>query len=114
MSGIAALPGRGPWQRFIIRFRAGSAPERDPEAAQQWLQRRDHGAGAAGGRTPFRLEWQRRLGVGADLVVADRALDRSDAGWLLAALAAEPEVEYVEVDALMQALAQPAGPQRQP
>ena len=111
MIGTAALPGQGPWQRFIIKFRAGSAPARDPEAAREWLQRRGRGSGMAGGEGSelSRLAWQRRLGVGADLVLADRALDRDEAGRLLEALAAESDVEYVEVDAMMQAFTQPGG-----
>jgi len=115
MTGTAALPGQGPWQRFIIKFRAGSVPARDPEAAREWLQR-DRGSGMAGdgGGEALRLAWQRRLGVGADLVLADHALDRDEAGRLLEVLAAEPEVEYVEVDAMMQASTHRGGASRRP
>ncbi|MGO1892951.1 MAG: hypothetical protein ACTH0Y_07205 [Luteimonas sp.] len=115
MTGIAALPGQGPWQRFIMKFRAGSTPARDPDSAREWLQRRSVGSGTTdeGGKA-LQLAWQRRLGTGADLVLADRALDRDAAGRLLEVLAAEPEVEYVEADAMMQAFTQPAGPPARP
>lgn len=106
MSGTNALPGQGPWQRFIIKFRPGSAPGRDPAAADGWLRRLDR----TGGGVAPRLEWQRRLGVGADLFVASPPLGREQAQRLLDALAAEPDVEYAEPDALMQAFAPRGNP----
>ena len=48
---------------------------------------------------PCRKPW-RRLAVGADVVRADAKLDRAEAETLMRKLAADPNVEYVEVDRL--------------
>ncbi|MGY0634251.1 hypothetical protein [Luteimonas sp. A478] len=108
------LDGEGPWQQFIIKYRPDSAPGRDPHAAQARLENPDYPAGAGAGADANhslpRLEWKRRLGVGADLFVADRPLDRDEARRLFDALAADPEVQYVEAETMMHAL--PVQPQR--
>ncbi|NZA26667.1 hypothetical protein H0E84_09740 [Luteimonas sp. SJ-92] len=102
---VGELPGPGPYQRFIVKYRSDSAPGRDPRAVQSRLDR----AVAASGLmlsdedTPLALQWQRRLAVQADVLQAERPLDRAEARRLLEALAADPDVEYVEVDALMRA-----------
>ncbi|MGY0560068.1 hypothetical protein ACW7G2_05040 [Luteimonas sp. A277] len=106
------LDGDGPWQRFIIKYRPDSAPGQDPEKARARLESPDYPASADGDvdRSVPRLQWQRRLGVGADLFMTGQPLDRSDAQRLLEALAQDPEVQYVEAETMMHAL--PARPQR--
>lgn len=102
------LPGEGPWQRFIIKYRGGSEPGRDTREVQARLDRA--AAGVAGDdASDLRLSWLRRLGIGADVFKADRPLDRTAARQLMEALAADPEVEYLEVDAVMRAYPQPGG-----
>lgn len=97
------LPGDGPYRRFIVKYRAASAPGRDAEAVQARLDRAVAATGLtrAGGATPLSLTWQRRLAVQADVLQADRPLEREEARRLLRQLAADPDVEYVEVDAMM-------------
>ena len=106
------LDGDGPWQRFIVKYNPDSAPGRDPEQARARLESTNYPGSVAGsGDGPFpQLQWQRRLGVGADLFMTAQALDRRDAQRLLKALASDPEVEYVEAETMMHAL--PAQPQR--
>lgn len=84
----------------------GSASSSSSGPADGWLRRLDR----TGGGVAPRLEWQRRLGVGADLFVASPPLGREQAQRLLDALAAEPDVEYAEPDALMQAFAPRGNP----
>ena len=60
--------------------------------------------------TRARPAHMRRLAVGADVVRADRKLDRVEAETLMRQLAADPNVEYVEVDRLLQALLTPNDP----
>ena len=106
------LPGEGSWKRFIIKYRDRSQPGRDPRLVQARLEQaatvvaRDAASG-------LRLSWKNRLGIGADVFQADRLLDRAEAKRLMEILAADPDLEYVEVDALMQAYPQSAGPHRQ-
>lgn len=103
------LPGDGPWQRFIVKFRPGSEPAREPDAARERVRRMDLGTGQGTG-----LAWVRRLGVGADLFVAAEPLQRDVAEQLLQALAADPDVEYAEAEMMMKALDGASGPQGPP
>lgn len=93
------LSGDGPWQRFIVKYRAGSAPRETRDVVADRLASTVGRAGLDGAVV---VRWERRLGVGADLVMTDRPLDREHAQRLLDAFAADPEVEYVEPDAMMQ------------
>lgn len=90
--------GSGPFQRFIVQYRADSAPGRDKAQVPERL-----GRTAATLATPARpvLSWQRRLAVGADLFTSDRPLDRGEAKALMRAFGADPDVEYIEVDKRM-------------
>ncbi|WP_024891264.1 hypothetical protein [Luteimonas huabeiensis] len=103
-----ALPGQGPWQRFIVKYRDDSAPGRDPAAVPERLRRTAEATGLASRAGAPALRWERRLGVRADLIVAEPALDRAQAQRLLRELAAEPDVQYAEPDAPMQAGPGPA------
>ncbi|MFZ7096608.1 hypothetical protein ACOPJQ_00570 [Luteimonas dalianensis] len=102
------LPGDGPWQRFIIKYRGDSEPGRDTRQVQARLDRAA-AAVAQGDAGGLRLSWLRRLGIGADVFKADRPLQRAAARRLMQALAADPDLEYLEVDGLMQAYPQPGG-----
>lgn len=93
-----ALEGDGPWQRFIVKFSGDSAPGRDAAAVQSRL---DAAAKAIGANDAVTVQWQRRMGVGADVVVASEPLDRAHAQRLLERLEADPDVEYAEVDGMM-------------
>lgn len=104
-SPTAVLSGAGPWQRFIVKYRAGSAPRETRDVLAGRLASTLGRAGLDGDVT---VRWERRLGVGADLVVADRPLDRERAQRLLAAFVSDPDVEYAEPDAMMQHM--PAAP----
>lgn len=100
------LPGGGPWQRFIIKFRQDSGPGRDQGQVQTALDRvaaRLDPDGAYG----LRLAWERRLGIGADVFQADRPLQQAEARRLMETLSADPDVEYLEVDAVMRAFTPP-------
>ena len=102
------LPGAGPWQRFIIKYRGDSEPGRDTREVQARL---DRAAAGVAGDDPgdLRLSWLRRLGIGADVFKAERPLGRAAARQLMETLAADPDLEYVEVDAVMRAYPQPGG-----
>jgi serine protease len=102
--------GAGPFQRFIVRYRDGS----DPARAQGQVPARLARTAAAAKLSPAPvLRWQRRLAVQADVFVVDRPLDRDEAATLMHAFAADPDVEYIEVDQMMGIGPQPQAPMRE-
>ncbi|WP_407354254.1 hypothetical protein [Luteimonas sp. R10] len=109
---VGELPGPGPYQRFIVKYRSDSVPGRDPGKVQARLDRAAASSGlSAGDGAPQAVSWQRRLAVQADVFKTDRPLGREQALRLMRRLAADPDVEYVEVDAMM-GVAPERGPQR--
>lgn len=99
---LSALPAQDSFERFIVQYKPGSTERRDAEALQRSLARVAQGAPAAGQRA-FGLKRTRRLGIGFDLVAADRPLDRVEAEQLMRRLAEDPAVATVEVDARVRA-----------
>ena len=104
------LAGAGPFQRFIVRYRAGSDAAREQDQVPARLART--AAAAKLSPTPA-LRWQRRLAVQADVFVVDRPLDRAAAAALMRAFAADPDVESIEVDRMMGIGPQPQAPMRE-
>lgn len=100
---VGNLPGAGPYQQFIVKYREGSEPQSNEDAVQARLDAtavRSAVAGAGAGGT-IRLAWQRRLSVAADVFKAERPLDRVEAARLMQQFAADPAVEYIEVDGIV-------------
>jgi serine protease len=93
--------------KFIVKYREGSAERLNPASLQRSLD-----AAATRGRAGRALSVThlRRLAVGAEVIRADRKLDRVEAESLMRELAADPNVEYVEVDRLLQAALNPNDP----
>lgn len=97
---IGDLSGEGPYQRFIVKYRDGSAAAQSPAAARAQLDASADASGldgAAAGQS-LQLDWQRRLAVGADVFTASRPLDRQEATALMAQFGSDPQVEYIEID----------------
>lgn len=92
------------YDRFIVKYRDGSAERANVANVKPALTRA--AATPVGGKA-VALDHVRRLAVGADVVKASRKLDRVEAAQLMRQIAADPNVEYVEVDALMQPLMTP-------
>ena len=86
------------FDRFIVKYRAGTTA-----AAQQ-----DNLARAAKANAKaLSVSRMRSLSVGGEVVETNRALDRVEAEGLMRQIAADPNVEYVEVDRMMKALMTP-------
>ncbi|UTW07822.1 S8 family peptidase [Pseudomonas benzenivorans] len=83
------------YDRFIVKYRSGSREQASSSMRSQALNQ-------AGQRRGLSVRHLRRTSVGADVIKAARKLDRAEASALLLELAANPSVEYVEVDALLQ------------
>ncbi|MCE7032209.1 S8 family serine peptidase [Lysobacter sp. GX 14042] len=84
--------------RFIVKYREGSPQRSSDSALQQSLQTAGRASlqGSALG-----LQKLRRTATGAEVLQTARKLDRADAEALMRRLAADPAVEYVEVDQKM-------------
>lgn len=79
---------------FIVTYREGSASKANALNQQRTL---NQAASRVFGRTkPLTLKRERTLGIGAELVVTNRALDRVDAESLMRQIAVNPDVEYIE------------------
>jgi serine protease len=86
------------FDRFIVKYRAGTSA-----AAQQ----KNLANAAQGNARALSVGRLRTLSVGGEVVQTNRALDRVEAESLMRQIAADPNVEYVEVDRLMQPLMTP-------
>ncbi|PJK00650.1 hypothetical protein CO641_01340 [Lysobacteraceae bacterium NML91-0213] len=97
------------WHRFIVKYHPHTDAGQDAAAVLPRLARiaNDAGLQPQGAQPPLR--WERRLGVGADLVVAEPPLDHASAQRLLRTLAKDPDIEYAEPDGMMQ---RAPGPER--
>jgi len=102
---LSGLDERGGNDRFIVRYRDGSAPRGDATALRSRL-----GTAASGAGRGTQLQALRRMANGADVVRASRKLDRVEAEALMRGLASNPDVEYVEVDARLHAAMTPNDP----
>ena len=93
------------YDRFIVKYRDGSAPDRLPTERARALGR---AVGPGVGGRPLDVAHMRRLSVGGDLIRASRKLDHVEAAQLMRQLASDPNVEYVEVDQMMKAILTPS------
>ncbi len=107
--------------RFIVKYRTGSA-ERTQAAARdrslaaaagrmQTQLRASGAAGAASAKSTLRVDTLRAIArSGMHVVKASRRLSRSEAETLMRSIAADPNVEYVAVDAMLKPAALPNDP----
>lgn len=98
MAGRDTHRPAGVLQRFIIRFVDEGLPDADSAGLRQRLGEIAAEAGVSS------LEWQRRLGVGADLVITAEPLHAAAADRLLRAANARADVVYAEADTMAGAL----------
>ncbi len=121
LAGRADLDGlqsAGSFDQFIVKYRAG-APERTDaalrarglDAVARSVTVRSQALRSTGAQAgALRIAHQRRLAMGADVIRVDRSLDRVDSETLMRQLAADPSVEYVEVDRINRPLLTPNDP----
>lgn len=106
LGGLQSAPTH---DRFIVKYRDGSAARASTAAVDSAL-RSSAARIAVGGGEQLRVEHLRRMTHGADVVRTSRKLDRADAESLMRQIAADPDVEFVEVDKLNQAFWTPNDP----
>jgi len=97
LSGLSSAPTH---QRFIVKYRDGSAPLAGRTALARSLQAASAGLVVGQGRA-VGLQEVRRLAIGPTVIRSDTPLDAAQAELLMRKLAADPSVEYVEVDQIM-------------
>ncbi len=106
---LSGLESAKQFDRFIVKYRAGTPETSDAGVRQASLDRaatrmendlRPRGATSAPVAN-WSLRHLRRMSLGADVVVATRKLDRREATTLIRELAADPDVEYVEPDRIL-------------
>ncbi|HEY0333965.1 MAG TPA: S8 family peptidase [Stenotrophomonas sp.] len=105
-------------QRFIVKYRDGSAERLQPASRQRGLDaaaeraRLQMGPAVAAqrGTATLQVSTLRATAGGRHVVRASRRLDRTQAEALMRAIAADPDVEYVGVDRLMHPTAMPNDP----
>lgn len=90
--------------RFIVKYKSGSAEGRSASSVQPMLDR------LAGG-LPSRPHHSRRMGIGADVIITERKLSAREAKAFMRAIAADPDVEYVEPDRVMSVQMVPNDPE---
>ena len=94
----AGLQSEASNDRFIIKYKDGSAPTTNAAALNRSL---NAAASATLHGKALGLKRLRRTALGSEVLVTDKKLGRSDAEALMRQLAADPNVEYVEVDRLL-------------
>ena len=98
---VGELQGDGPYQQFIVKYRDGSAPASQEASVKARLDRTAGSSGLKSGAGAVRLEHKLRLSVAADVFRADRPLSKAEAQKLMQAFAADPDVEYIEIDGIV-------------
>ncbi len=96
---VSGLQSAQQFDRFIVKYRDGSAEQADAARVTTSLKSaaRAVPAGRAG---VLQVQSLRRMSLGADVVKSSRKLDSAEAESLMRQIAADPNVEYVEVDKL--------------
>lgn len=97
--------------RFIVKFRSGSAPAGDAKSLSGALNRAAERVALPGAATGPRLRTVRAMIMpGARVVASDRALDRAQAAALIRQIAADENVEFVQLDGISRMMMTPNDP----
>lgn len=94
---------------FIVKFREGTAERANPAMVARSLQGANSVMAKSSRGAPG-LRHFRRMGLGADVIRASRALSAAEAVQAMEQLAAMPGVEYVEPDLIMRPALTPNDP----
>ena len=116
---LSAIGTDTQFDRFIVKYREGT-PEAKSAAnlqkalndasvrANQLIQSARLQQGMkSGAEKPLAVGHVRRMSLGADVIEASAKLDRAGATILMRQIAANPNVEYVEIDAILRPLLTP-------
>ena len=110
---LSAIQSGTQFDRFIVKYKAGTPEASNPVELNRSLQsaavganqlvqasRLQRGERAAPGK-PLAASHVRRMSLGADVVATSQKLGAADAETLMRQIAANPNVEYVQIDRVM-------------
>jgi serine protease len=110
---LSAIESGGQFDRFIVKYKDGTPEASNPAELGRSLQaaavganqlvqasRLQRGERAAPGK-PLVASHLRRMSLGADVVATSQKLGAADAETLMRQIAANPNVEYVQIDRIM-------------
>lgn len=98
---VSSLQSSEQYDRFIVKYRSDSEAFGNEVALNAKLNQAARALPAAASGRAMNVQRLRRIATGADVVKTARKLDRVEAESLMRQIAADPAVEYVEVDQLM-------------
>ena len=110
-------PGKQ-FDRFIVKYKESAPEAQNPAALRRSLEAASVGAnqlihanrekrGDARASKPLVARHVRRMSLGADVISTTQKLGAADAEALMRQIAADPNVEYVEVDQIMRPILTP-------
>ena len=109
---LSALQSASQFDRFIVKYKAGTPEASNPAELSRALQTAAVGAnqmvqasrlqrGERSPGKPLAASHLRRMSLGADVVATSQKLSAADAETLMRQIAANPNVEFVQVDRIM-------------
>jgi len=104
---LSSLSGSDTHDRFIVRFKEGTAERANPSAVDAKLDAAARAVAASARGKGLKVGHLRRMSLGADVIRTDRKLSRIEAEQLMRQIAADPNVEYVEADQILHPLLNP-------
>ncbi len=104
---VSALQTSEQYDRFIVKYRDGSEAQSNHAALRAKLKQAAKVLPPTASKCTVVIQHLRRIATGAEVVRTSKKLDKAEAETLMRQLAADPSVEYVEVDQLMQAILTP-------
>jgi serine protease len=105
-ANLSALRAGGEYGQFIVKYRNGNNAPPSTAVVAASLNEASRAVPVRAGQR-LGMKHFRRMALGADVVRADRKLDRDEAESLMRGLAADPNVLYVEPDVMLQLYAVP-------
>ena len=115
---LAAIESGTQFDRFIVKYRHGTPEASSQAALNRALQSAAVGAnqlvqasrllrGEGSAAKPLVANHLRRMSLGADVVATSQKLGRADAVTLMRQIAANPNVEYVQIDRILKPVLTP-------
>ena len=110
---LSAIGSDTQFDRFIVKYREGTLEARSAANLQKALDNASLRANQliqsdrlqkglkSTAQKPLAVGHVRRMSLGADVIKSSQKLDRAGAATLMRQIAANPNVEYVEIDAIM-------------
>ena len=110
---LSAIGSDTQFNRFIVKYREGTQEAKSAASLQKALDSASVGTNQliqsdrlqkglkATAQKPLAIGHVRRMSLGADVIESSQKLDRAGAATLMRQIAANPNVEYVEIDAIL-------------